>query len=102
MPLTLPSDRSGAYINSLLCGALGAFYCSSLAMQMICFESQPAQPRVWTDTRLADAGLAPNFDVAPDGRVVALTAPQSANRQPANQVTLVLNLFPELRLRAPR
>ena len=34
--------------------------------------SQPAQPRVWTDTRLADVGLAPSFDVAPDGRVAAL------------------------------
>ena len=65
--------------------------------------SQPAQPRFWTDTRLADVGLAPSFDVAPDGRVAALMIPpRSASRRPANQVTLVLNLFTELRLRAPR
>jgi serine/threonine-protein kinase len=65
--------------------------------------SQPGQPRYWTDTRLADVGLGPSFDVAPDGRVAALMIPlQSPSRQPANQVTLVLNLFSELRLRAPR
>ena len=63
---------------------------------------QPAQPRFWTDTRLADLGLAPSFDVAHDGRVAALIAPPSASRRPANHVTLVLNLFSELRLRAPR
>ena len=63
---------------------------------------QPAQPRFWTDTRLADLGHAPSFDVAHDGRVAALIAPPSASRRPANHVTLVLNLFSELRLRAPR
>ena len=64
---------------------------------------QPGEPRSWTDTRVADVGLAPSFDVAPDGRVAALMIPpRSASRQPAHQVTLVLNLFSELRLRAPR
>ena len=65
--------------------------------------SLPAQPRLWIDTQLADVGLGPGFDVAPDGRVAALLSPpRSAGRQPANQVTLVFNLFTELRLRAPR
>ena len=40
---------------------------------------QPAQPRFWTDARLADLGLAPSFDVAHDGRVAALIAPPSAS-----------------------
>ena len=59
------------------------------------------QPRRWTDTRLADIGLSPSFDVAPDGRVATLMIPaQSPGRQPANQVTLIVNLFSDGRLAA--
>ena len=60
-------------------------------------EFQPAPPKRWGDAQLADTGMGPGFEVAPDGRLVALMAP-SGSRPPqgASTVTLVLNFFSEL------
>ena len=61
------------------------------------------KPRVWSDKRLANAGLTPNFDLAPDGKrfVVLMPAegPDPADVQ--SHVTLVTNFFDELRRLAP-
>lgn len=63
---------------------------------------RPEPPTLWADTRLADTGLGPGFDVAPDGRLVALmAAPGSAEPQAASNVTVVLNFFSEVQRRAP-
>ena len=61
---------------------------------------QPDPPKLWADAPLADTGIGPGFDVAPDGRLVALMAPfGSRPRQGANNVTLVLNFFSEVKKR---
>jgi hypothetical protein len=50
--------------------------------------------------QLADTGMGPGFEVAPDGRLLALMAP-SGSRPPqsASNVTLVLNFFSEVNRR---
>ncbi len=62
------------------------------------------KPRVWADKRLANTGLTPNFDLAPDGKrfVVLMTAegPESSDAQ--GHVTLMMNFFDELRRRMPQ
>jgi hypothetical protein len=51
----------------------------------------------------ADTGMGPGFEVAPDGRLVALMAsPGSLPPQAASNVTLVLNFFSEVRTRTSR
>jgi serine/threonine-protein kinase len=63
-------------------------------------EFQPDPPELWVNTRLADTGIGPGFEVAPDGRLVALTAPSgSLPPQSASNVTLVLNFFSEVKRR---
>jgi hypothetical protein len=57
---------------------------------------QPSNPRVFSDVALADNGITPSFDVAPDGRVVALVAPSAMPEQPATNVTVVVDLFAAL------
>ncbi|HEX5475860.1 MAG TPA: hypothetical protein VFX12_14465 [Vicinamibacterales bacterium] len=57
----------------------------------------PGAPRAWSPARLADTGVLPNFDVAPDGRVLALMPAQEDPLQ--NRVTFVLNFFDELHRR---
>jgi hypothetical protein len=53
-------------------------------------------PREWSSQMLLDTGVIANFDVAPDGRVLALL-PENPNAQAQrNSVTLVLNFFDEL------
>jgi hypothetical protein len=61
------------------------------------------KPRVWSEKRLANTGLAPNFDLAPDGnRFVVLMAPERAEpTEGPGHVTLMMNLFDELRRIAP-
>jgi hypothetical protein len=66
-------------------------------------EFQPSPPKLWIDAQLADTGMGPGFDVAPDGRLVALMAPSgSLPRQSASNVTLVLNFFSEVQRRTSR
>jgi Tol biopolymer transport system component len=61
------------------------------------------KPRVWSEQRLANTGLTPNFDLAPDGkRFVVLMAPEGAEASRLQgHVTLVMNFFDELRRIAP-
>jgi hypothetical protein len=58
--------------------------------------------RLWTPVRLADTGVLPNYDLAPDGtRLIALVPePTSAPRQSENHVTMMLDFFTELQRRA--
>lgn len=63
-------------------------------------EFRPEAPTRWSDAQLADTGLGPGFEVAPDGRLLALMAPPgSLPQQSANTVTLVLNFFTEVQRR---
>ena len=61
------------------------------------------KPRVWSDKRLANTGLTRNFDLAPDGkRFVVLMAPEGAEPiELPSHVTLMMNVFDELRRIAP-
>jgi dipeptidyl aminopeptidase/acylaminoacyl peptidase len=63
------------------------------------------KPRVWSEKQLASVGtpgLTGSFDVARDGRVVALLpAETAATAEAPHHVTFVLNFFDELRRRAP-
>ena len=56
-------------------------------------------PRPWSSDSLANTGVLPNFDVAPDGeRILALMpAVRSEEQQTANHVTLMLNFSEEVR-----
>jgi serine/threonine-protein kinase len=59
-------------------------------------------PRIWSDTRLANTGATPLFDLSPDGRRFAvLMAAEVAAPEARRHVTLVTNLFDELRRIAP-
>jgi serine/threonine-protein kinase len=59
-------------------------------------------PRLWTHVRLADTGVLPNYDLAPDGaRIIALMpAPTAVSAQSENHVTVMLHFIDELRRRA--
>ena len=66
-------------------------------------EFQPDLPKRWGDVQLADTGMGPGFEVAPDGRLVALMAPSgSLPPQSASSVTVVLNFFSEVERRTSR
>jgi serine/threonine-protein kinase len=53
---------------------------------------QADRPRQWSPATLADTGVMPSFDVAPDGRIAAfLPAPQTGEPQDHRHVTLLLN-----------
>jgi len=57
--------------------------------------------RPWSSDSLADVGVLPNFDIAPDGeRVLALIPAARSDQQTANHVTIMLNFFDEVRRRA--
>jgi eukaryotic-like serine/threonine-protein kinase len=58
------------------------------------------KPRVWSERQLANTGMNPSFDLAPDGRVAALMPAENPG-PPDTQghVTLVMNFFDELRRR---
>ena len=59
---------------------------------------QPSSRHTFGEVVLADNGIAPSFDVAPDGRVVALVAPPDTKpEQRATNVTIVVDLFAALR-----
>jgi hypothetical protein len=58
-------------------------------------------PTPWSEHALADSGVLPNFDIAPDGeRVLALMpGARSDEQQTVNHVTVMLNLSDEIRRR---
>jgi serine/threonine-protein kinase len=59
-------------------------------------------PRAWSDHRLADTGVLPNFDLGPDGTIAALMpAAGSAPSQDARHVSLVVNALSEVQRLAP-
>ncbi len=58
-------------------------------------------PRLWLDVRLAETGVLPNFDVAPDGRIAALLSPNQAGQQDDHHVTFVMDFLAEVRRLAP-
>jgi eukaryotic-like serine/threonine-protein kinase len=57
------------------------------------------KPRVWSEKRLANTGLTPLFDLAPDGKrfAVLMAAEGPEPREAQSHVTLLLNFFDELR-----
>ena len=59
------------------------------------------KPRVWFGKRLANMGLAINYDLAPDGKrfVVLMPAESPEPRETQNHVTLIVNFFDEVRRR---
>ena len=61
------------------------------------------KPRLWSDRRLFNLGIAPTFDLAPDGkRFAVLMQPGGDQPRPAqNHVTLMLNFLDEVRRRVP-
>jgi serine/threonine-protein kinase len=60
-----------------------------------------SSPQPWTDALLADAGVLPNFDLAPDGNhLIALVPAAPTNRlQSRNHITVLLNFLDEVRRR---
>ncbi|HTI65436.1 MAG TPA: hypothetical protein VL524_18065 [Gemmatimonadaceae bacterium] len=63
----------------------------------------PGRPRQWTQVRLADTGVFPDYDLSRDGRhIVALVpAGQSGDMETSNHATMVLHFVDELRRRVP-
>ena len=61
------------------------------------------KPRVWSEKKIADLGLIPNYDLAPDGkRIVALMPVETAEGQKAqNHVIFLENFFDEVRRKVP-
>lgn len=56
-------------------------------------------PRLWSRIDLADTGVLPNYDVAADGRIIALVPATPGVKQSQNHVTVMLNFHDELRRR---
>jgi len=61
------------------------------------------EPTVWSDTRPLDLSDRYSYDVAPDGKRVAvvLYTDGSAEQKPATSLTFLINFFDELRRRLP-
>jgi hypothetical protein len=61
------------------------------------------KPRVWSERRLLDLGPSPTYDVAPDGKrlAVVLYEDGTAEEKPITHVTYLLNFLDELRRRVP-
>ena len=59
------------------------------------------KPRLWSEKRIANLGLATNFDLAPDGKrfTVLMPAESPEPRETQNHVTLVWNFFDDVRRR---
>ena len=62
----------------------------------------PSPPRSWSPVVLADTGVLANFDLAPDGRVLALLPADDTEAPARDHATLVLNFFDELERIHPR
>jgi serine/threonine-protein kinase len=63
----------------------------------------PGEPAVWSDKPVLDLGELYSYDIAPDGKHVAvvLYTDGTAEQKPATSFTFVLNFFDELRRRVP-
>ena len=61
------------------------------------------KPRVWSEKKIADLGLLPNYDLAPDGkRIVALMSVGTPEDQKAQSHVIFLeNFFDEVRRKVP-
>jgi serine/threonine-protein kinase len=61
----------------------------------------PEKPRVWFGKQLANIGLGGTFDLAPDGKHLAVVFPPASAEPPEvrSHVTLVTNFFDEVRRR---
>jgi Tol biopolymer transport system component/DNA-binding winged helix-turn-helix (wHTH) protein len=61
------------------------------------------KPRVWSEKRLLDMGVAYPYDLAPDGKRFAaiLYADGTSEQKPVTNLTFLLNFFDELRRRVP-
>ena len=58
--------------------------------------------QLWSEARITGLGASINFDVAPDGkRLAVLMAPENAGASRPTHVTFLLNFFDELRRKAP-
>lgn len=63
----------------------------------------PGEPTVWCERPVLDLGELYSYDLAPDGKRVAvvLYTDGTAEQKPATSLTFVLNFFDELRRRVP-
>ena len=61
------------------------------------------KPRLWSEKRLLDLGVAYAYDVAPDGKRLAavLYADGSSEQKPLTNLAFLLNFFDELKRRVP-
>jgi Tol biopolymer transport system component len=61
------------------------------------------KPRVWSEKRIANVGISPNYDLAPDGKRIAVLMPiETAEGQKAQSHVIFLeNFFDELRRKVP-
>jgi serine/threonine protein kinase/Tol biopolymer transport system component len=61
-----------------------------------------AKPRAWSETRLKDSADSSNYDLAPDGKHLAvfLAGDASSDQKPPTHLTFLLNFFDELQRRA--
>jgi Tol biopolymer transport system component/DNA-binding winged helix-turn-helix (wHTH) protein len=64
----------------------------------------PGKPTLWSEKRVLDLGELYSYDVAPDGKRVAvvLFTDGTAEQKPANSLTFLLNFFDELQRRVPK
>jgi Tol biopolymer transport system component len=60
------------------------------------------KPWSWSQRRVGDTGVLPNFDVAPDGKRAAVLLPAGVppEQEAPNQVTFLVNFFDEAHMRA--
>jgi Tol biopolymer transport system component len=58
-----------------------------------------SKSKVWSDKRLGDTGVLPNFDLSPDGKhiLALMPAAKPQDQQAQNHVTFVLNFIGEVR-----
>jgi Tol biopolymer transport system component len=62
----------------------------------------PGKPKRWSDTPIQNLSGNPEFDLAPDGkRFAIIPLSEGASKQSAPHVTLLVNIFDELRRRLP-
>jgi hypothetical protein len=66
-------------------------------------EFSADKPRLWSERRLFNSGITPTFDLAPDGKRFGVMMQPGGDQPRPNQnhVTLLLNLFDEVRRRVP-
>jgi len=58
---------------------------------------QADKPRVWSAKRLANVGISPNFDVAPDGKRIVALFDAEETKPDETHLRILLNVDAELR-----